>query len=473
MRGVHNAAFASQSRPLQDWNGQAGAAPNAVGNLASSTKSNELDRTQASILAQAIRDGQFETPPVFDPHHQLRRGTMPSTGAPYPMNTLQMLPFGQANSSTGGSDPLLEHLTRNGRPTVEEAFQHIAFVDRCKNARPMTWGVVKISNIPYGTTKPEIVAHVGRNARLVTQGPPGCPWYGIHIIMERSTAKTMDCFVEFESGEEATQSIQRFHRQCMSGRHPRIGDRHVDLEASSQEALMKELFPRAKCVRWNGQDPEPYQTDEPYNSGFKGFVTSEEMVMTVKHAETPQRYPWWAANYYTLSERDLLFKAANSLICALREQLRKGTNNNQLTPQLLQELVYAALHAPAFSERQRYQLFISAGGPGHVPINMSPLAPYWVFEGLGRREDATEQVVQYYASLLHTATTSSAFLSLAEQSANSAAGTTRSPFGNVVVPYARADKGTYSMARVIQLEWDVIEGLLRKILSPEAAAGGF
>ncbi|KAK5245883.1 hypothetical protein LTR16_007197, partial [Cryomyces antarcticus] len=79
----------------------------------------------------------------------------------------------------------------------------------------------------------------------------------------------------------------------------------------------------------------------------------------------------------------------------------------------------------------------------------------------------------YYASLLHTATTSSAFLSLAEQSANSAAGTTRSPFGNVVVPYARADKGTYSMARVIQLEWDVIEGLLRKILSPEAAAGGF
>ena len=132
------------------------------------------------------------------------------------------------------------------------------------------------------------MAFLGRNARLVQQ-PQGSPWYAIHIIMERSTAKTMDCFVEFETQKDADHAVDRFKRQCLTHRHPRIGDRHVDMTESSQAALMKELFPRAKCVRWEGQDPHPYETTEPYNSGFKGFTNSEEMVMTVKHAEVPQR----------------------------------------------------------------------------------------------------------------------------------------------------------------------------------------
>ena len=52
---------------------------------------------------------------------------------------------------------------------------------------------------------------------------------------------------------------------------------------------MKELFPRAKNVQWKGQVPVIVQTDEPFNSGFKAFLTPEELVMMVKHAEQPQR----------------------------------------------------------------------------------------------------------------------------------------------------------------------------------------
>lgn len=107
--------------------------------------------------------------------------------------------------------------------------------------------------------------------------------------MERSTGKTMDCFVEVENMHEASTIVNNFHHRCMSGRAPRIGDRHVDIELSCHEDLMKELFPRAKCVKWKDNDPTVYETNEPFNSGFHGFLTGEEMVMVQKHAETPQR----------------------------------------------------------------------------------------------------------------------------------------------------------------------------------------
>ncbi len=107
--------------------------------------------------------------------------------------------------------------------------------------------------------------------------------------MERATGKTMDCFVEFLSSGDALAAVNRFVRQKEEGRSGRIGDRHVDVEMSGQDSLMKELFPRAKNVIWHGADPAIFQSTEPFNSGFKGFITSEEMVMTVKHAETPHR----------------------------------------------------------------------------------------------------------------------------------------------------------------------------------------
>ena len=145
-----------------------------------------------------------------------------------------------------------------------------------------------ISQIPYTVTKNEIIAAVGRTARLVSQ-PPGSPFYAIHIIMERSSGKTNDCFVEVESPDEVRLVISNFERRCMSNRAPRIGDRPVYVEKSSHEELMRELFLRARCVHWEGQIPHVYETEEMYNSGFNGFVTEEEMFCTRRHAKAPNR----------------------------------------------------------------------------------------------------------------------------------------------------------------------------------------
>lgn len=109
--------------------------------------------------------------------------------------------------------------------------------------------------------------------------------------MERVTSKTMDAYVEFVSVSEAITAVQRYENNRLVGRGGRLGERHVDLEVVGHERLMKDLFPKAKNVRWDNAVPVVLPTDpnDKYNSGFKGFVSSEELVMLVKHVETPHR----------------------------------------------------------------------------------------------------------------------------------------------------------------------------------------
>lgn len=147
--------------------------------------------------------------------------------------------------------------------------------------------VADSSQIPYGVTRQEILAFLGRNARIVAEND----YEPVHIIMERVTSKTLDAYVEFISFTEASNAVQRFDMNRVGGRGGRLGQRHVEVELSSQEQLMKELFPKAKNVKWIGARPEiiPRDPDDKYNSGFQGFVSHEEMVMLVKHVESPQR----------------------------------------------------------------------------------------------------------------------------------------------------------------------------------------
>jgi len=99
----------------------------------------------------------------------------------------------------------------------------------------------------------------------------------------------MDCFVEYEREEHAKMAVARFNDQKKLGKRPRVGDRQVRVQLSSQEALMMQLFPKAKCVVWKGQEPIITLPMDTHNSGFRGFITSEEMVMTVRWAENPAR----------------------------------------------------------------------------------------------------------------------------------------------------------------------------------------
>jgi hypothetical protein len=131
------------------------------------------------------------------------------------------------------------------------------------------------------------MAFLGRNARIVDERS----YEPVHIVMERVTSKTLDCYVEFISLNEAVLAVQRFEQNRTNGRGGRLGQRHVEVELSSQEGLMKDLFPKAKNVKWKAGRPQIIEKDpnDRYNSGFQGFVSKEELVMLVKHVEAPQR----------------------------------------------------------------------------------------------------------------------------------------------------------------------------------------
>lgn len=187
----------------------------------------------------------------------------------------------------------LQQVSKGFKPSVEEVFDVLPMIEACRAAAPSTAGVVKITNLPYATSRSEIVAFFGKNAQIINQ-PEGSPYYAVHIMMERHTAKTMDAFVELRNAKEATYVVTQFARRIQSGRHVKLGDRCVAVEMSSQGELMAELFPRAKHVEWEGAMPVVDNKNEFYYenvkaAGFKGFLQNEEITHLVKHAETPQR----------------------------------------------------------------------------------------------------------------------------------------------------------------------------------------
>lgn len=73
-----------------------------------------------------------------------------------------------------------------------------------------------------------------------------------------------------------------------SGVH-KLGDRTIYIEMSTQDAFLSMLFPKAKNVSWVDGEPVIKATNEAYNSGFKTFVSKEELVLLVKYAEAPQK----------------------------------------------------------------------------------------------------------------------------------------------------------------------------------------
>lgn len=107
--------------------------------------------------------------------------------------------------------------------------------------------------------------------------------------MERSTGKTMDCFVEFLTEQEAQDAVARLSRSYDASSTPRMGSRHVDIEMSSQAQFLKAVFPLAKCMSWFEGRPVQLENRDEWSTGFDGFITDEELFCLVRHAEQPHR----------------------------------------------------------------------------------------------------------------------------------------------------------------------------------------
>ena len=128
-----------------------------------------------------------------------------------------------------------------------------------------------------------MLAYLGHHAKVIT------PDVGqaVHIIMDRNTGKTHEAYVEFFSRADA-----EFWMKAMAGRH--IGtDRPVAKYACTQSELLSVIFPRAKCIDWRGgydnKQIVALPTADPFNTGFKAFLTQEDLQVLVRHAQQPHR----------------------------------------------------------------------------------------------------------------------------------------------------------------------------------------
>ncbi|OXV11987.1 hypothetical protein Egran_00251 [Elaphomyces granulatus] len=280
---------------------------------------------------------------------------------------------------------------------------------------PPQWGVIKVSNIPYNVTKPEITQFMGRGAHILTPDIGNA----VHIIMERSTAKTMECYVEFLTVADALATFSRLNHFQEGGRYPRIGNRHVIIEMSSQDALLKDMFPRAKCVIWESGLPRVTPNTDSYSTGFQGFLTSEELLGVIRHAENPHRspfatkspqrtyectistldkFPWYATALYTVQDRNVIFKSVNRQVTALVGKIRK-TKTVGLDQKLLKDLLQAAYRCPAFNDRQKFTLALNSQDQNEIS-KFPDVARYWPFDTLVMRPNTPMTVLLHYAYLI-------------------------------------------------------------------------
>ncbi|PFH62916.1 hypothetical protein XA68_11235 [Ophiocordyceps unilateralis] len=258
--------------------------------------------------------------------------------------------------------------TPTGLPLLATALDPdiFPFVEAPRLAQPMNFGVVKLKNIPFATKRAEVIALVGRNSKILNDSDEP-----VHIIMERVTSKTMDAYVEFTSLDEAMKAVDKHQQNLLAGRPSRLGDRPIEVELSSQGSLMKDLFPLACGLIWDGATPQMKPLNQQFAwENFRGFIAEEEMVMLIKHVEVPHRspysrdcpqrpyeclistlkkFPWYATDRITVSQRHAMYIATERLLQVLSDKVKRGCDAVNLTQQLLTRLTNAALACPGFT----------------------------------------------------------------------------------------------------------------------------
>ncbi|KAK0655198.1 hypothetical protein B0T16DRAFT_319790 [Cercophora newfieldiana] len=308
---------------------------------------------------------------------------------------------------------------------------HFPFITSYSQSHPKDFGVVRIKNIPYATSRSEILAIFGRKARLPrdTEEP-------VHIIMDKSTCKTQDAFVEFATVNDAIKAVRRFQDSVKQHHRPRLENRLLDMELSSQAELLKALFPFACGVTWNGAAPYigPEVPGEPWTV-FKGYVTEEEMTLLVRFVEVPSRspfakdcpqrpyecmistlkkIPWFRPDTITVMERHIIFTATIRLCGLLRGALdapRYDSQGNHINDTLLRRFFNAAMLCPGFSVVQKDNIAFACrfDEKKHHHFNIPRHANSWVYQHIVcPKPSVPVDVLEYYIALIREETVLSA-----------------------------------------------------------------
>ncbi|KAI0975744.1 hypothetical protein F4678DRAFT_457097 [Xylaria arbuscula] len=420
---------------------------------------------------------------------------------------------------------MLQALTENGRPSLEDVFdpKFLPFIANHKYSEPSAEnGVVIIRNIPYETTRGEIIAFLGKSCRILNdrQEP-------VHIIMDRVTGKTLDAFCEISSLDAAIQTVERFKIDPDNNRVSRLGNRVVEVQLSSQSVLMQTLFPSSRNgVEWIGTHPNLISGSQYSWENFSCFLTEEEMIMLNKHIENTQRsmyaklcperpyecmistlrkMPWYMADHITMKQRQSVYECCMKMIEALvnkvrafehirreDERRRNGDRNSyegsqtdaargnrqanteatRLTPQLLDRLVNSAMLCAGFSVVQKHNIATLAGLSEQKcrEFNQPRFPDSWVYQWtLVPKADMPIDVLEWYIAVIRTET-NRAVQSLDLYQRMALQGTMKDLDGYWGYFWAEASFPTrpswdkMSLADCSRLEWQAIERIITRAI---------
>ncbi|TLD23565.1 hypothetical protein E2P81_ATG08909 [Venturia nashicola] len=231
-------------------------------------------------------------------------------------------------------------------------------------------GVINIKGNPFSIKTNEILVALGQDA-VVQDYPQSSGIHAIHIIQDRNSGKTDDIYVELCDWSEAEKVLRRYDNQSSRDRAPKLGNRRVRLTLTTASALMKAIFPRAKCLWANGKPerPDEWLKDNPCN--WDGFVTREEMVKVLMFTEqtyssktrfaqecpervyqtmisTMQKIPWEADRFFF--PKDWVMEFHNALkrmaVCLARHVVERSHIN--LDTKLLEQFMKAMHSSPMY-----------------------------------------------------------------------------------------------------------------------------
>ncbi|ROW07108.1 hypothetical protein VPNG_07358 [Cytospora leucostoma] len=367
------------------------------------------------------------------------------------------------------------------RPSLEIALStdYFPFVDSARNAQPTTtYGVVKLKNIPFSTKRSEIIAFLGRNSKVLNDNQEP-----VHIIMERVTSKTNDAYVEFMSMQAAVAAVEKHQKTVAAGRLSRLGDRPIEVELSSQSALMKDLFPLAKGIRWEGPIPVILQDHptEPWNC-FKGFVTEEESPFSRDCPQRPfecmistlRKFPWYKTDCITIKQRHSVYNACAKLLRLLQFAIKEQKNDGFLTQQLLKRLWTAAMLCHGFTVAMKDNIAFQVGLPDDRlrEFNMPRFANMWVHSyTLAPKPGTPLDILEWYIALIREETNRTVGLQLPNVQAQiHQEGTLTNLYWGFYYKELNLPHGAafdnMTLAQMADLEFGCIANILSRALSP-------
>ncbi|KAI5851261.1 hypothetical protein DFP73DRAFT_507526 [Morchella snyderi] len=340
--------------------------------------------------------------PKWQPE-QFPQKNFPISPVAYPTPNITPVP-----PAIAPADPNINHFLFRD---AETAIQNAPFIELGRHALAQNWSCVRVGNIPYNVTTTELTDFLGKNSNIV---PDSIGSLGVHVIMDRSTGKTMDAFVEFLNAKDAWK--------CVARRKSRVlGNRHLTLDVVDPSDLMKEIFPRAKGIVWDGVIPAVLQ-DQSGLSGMDPVILGrEELVLIVAHAKTPHRspfsrkclqrpfqsllsivskFPWFSVDIYTLEQRDYIFNALLQATDILKRHIKHGKSMPNLDSDLLKSLVRVGANCAGFTDIQKYEL-VKAAEFGVEGIQLERIIPGLEgFEAIGRRPGVDVGVLEVYMKFL-------------------------------------------------------------------------